>query len=117
MRGVGGWLKEQKIEREGRNKLSIFLLKCVGRGRIKVTVTKPDSLSLIPRTHMVEEKNDCSKLSSDLNMHAVACTIHKKKTCKYNRKKQNNNKRQSWTKLKHHFSIFQALSQNRNVTV
>lgn len=30
---------------------------------------------------------------------------------------ENNNKRQSWTKLKRHFSIFQAFSQNRNVTV
>lgn len=86
MRGVGG-LKEQKVEREGRNKLSIFyFLKCVGGGgKVKVIATKPDSLSLIPRTHMVE-RTDCSKLSSDLNMHAVACTIHKKKTHKYNRK-------------------------------
>jgi hypothetical protein len=41
-------------------------------GQVKVPVTKPDDLSLIPGTYMVERK-DSSKLFSDLQMCTMAC--------------------------------------------
>lgn len=40
--------------------------------RVKMLVVKPDNLSLIPRTHMVEERTNSSKLSSDLHIYATA---------------------------------------------
>lgn len=53
-----------------------------------VTATKPDHLTLIPRTHMVKEKNWLWKLSSDLHENIVAHasnkqTVSKKALCKW----------------------------------
>lgn len=39
---------------------------------VKVLATKPNKLSLVLRTHMVEGEKWSNKLSSDLNMHNMA---------------------------------------------
>lgn len=41
---------------------------------IKTIVTKPGHLSLIPKTHLVEEENQPHNVSSDLPVYIVACT-------------------------------------------
>lgn len=41
--------------------------------QIKVLIAKPDELSLIPKTHIMEERTNYHRLSPDLHIHAKAC--------------------------------------------
>lgn len=42
--------------------------------QVKALMSSHDDLTLVPRAHMVEERTDSYKLSSELHMHATACT-------------------------------------------
>lgn len=41
--------------------------------QIKVLIAKPENLSLIPRTHLMEGEKQPIKLPFDLCIHAMAC--------------------------------------------
>lgn len=41
--------------------------------KVKALTSNHDNLTLVPRAHMVEDRTDSYKLSSDLCMHAIVC--------------------------------------------
>lgn len=42
--------------------------------QVKALMSNHDDLTLVPRVHMVEERTDSYKLSSELHMRATVCT-------------------------------------------